>query len=56
MIIFTLRKKNTDEEEELDRWPPRETPLPTKTVVREGVSVVPVHGSMAGEGVVGVRG
>jgi len=39
IIFFSLRKKNKDDEE-LDRWPPRETPIPpkdtnSKSVVRD---------------------
>ncbi|KUJ06310.1 uncharacterized protein LY89DRAFT_678862 [Mollisia scopiformis] len=54
VILFTLRKSKEDEEE-LDRWPPRETVLPLKPVVREQVSVMPpsrqfVGGSGPGEG------
>lgn len=42
VIFFTLRKKNKEDDEELDRWPPRETPIPPKdtnpkSVVREEV-------------------
>lgn len=42
IIFFTLRKKNKEDDEELDRWPLRETPIPpkdmnSKSVVREEV-------------------
>lgn len=45
VIFFTLRKKNKEDHEELDRWPPRETPIPPKdtnhkSVVREEVLAI----------------
>jgi hypothetical protein len=30
VIFYGLRKKNTEDDDELDRWPPRETPIPPK--------------------------
>ena len=57
VIFFTLRKKNKEDDEELDRWPPRETPIPSKDthpkpVIQEVLAMSPPRQVVVGgEGV-----